>query len=112
MQFVNDPAYIPSFWKDQTSAANHDLHTIDCANMDMNNPETLELLAGRMQEIFAKVGLVHLVHTGLDNMEDMRKLAGAIVSNPMVGLPRISFSSVFTHSRASYYSPIFKLALS
>lgn len=87
MEFADDPAYIPSYWKDQTSAANHDLFTIDCANMDMSNPETLELLAAHMQQTFAKIGLVHLINTRLSGptaMDDMRKIAGAIVTNPMV----------------------------
>lgn len=84
MQFADDPAYVPSYWKNETSAVNHDLHTIDCADMDMKNPETLELLEARMQQTFAKVGLVHLINTGFHDIDDMRKIAGAIVTNPMV----------------------------
>lgn len=75
--------YIPTYWKDNTSAADHDQFTIDCANMDLNNPETLELLKGQMIETFDKVGLLHLVNTGLTDLTDMRSIASTIVQNPM-----------------------------
>ena len=84
MEFADDPAYVPSYWKDQISAANHDLHTIDCAEMNMQNPETLELLAAQMQQTFTKIGLVHLINTRLTDLDAMRQIAGAIVTKPMV----------------------------
>lgn len=86
MEFADDP-YVPTYWKDQTSAANHDLHTIDCAEMDMQNPETLELLAAQIQQTFAKIGLVHVINTRLSGpnaLDDMRQIAGSVVSKPMV----------------------------
>lgn len=83
MEFVPESPYMPIFWKDEISAANHAEFEIDCAEMDLTNPETQELLEARMLQTFVKIGLVHLVNTGQKSLEDMRKMAGAIVTDPM-----------------------------
>lgn len=83
MEFTAEPAYVPTFWKDETSAVDHDLFTIDCAELDLNDPQMRKDLFARMLSVFDRVGLVHLINTGLDNLDDMRKIAMAIVTDPM-----------------------------
>lgn len=88
MEFVTEQSvYIPTFWRNHISAVSHDQHTIDCANVDMSNPENLEFLASRIQQTFAKVGLVHVTNTrisGPNAIEDMRAIASSVISCPMV----------------------------
>lgn len=78
-----EPAYIPLYWKDKTSAADHEQFEIDCSGMDLKDAGVVEQLSARMKRTFDKVGLLHLVNTSLEKLDDMREIASLIVHNPM-----------------------------
>jgi hypothetical protein len=59
--------------------------TIDCSAMSMDDSSLSpgSELAARMNEVFDDVGLVYLVNTGLDDLQQMRRAAKLVVENEM-----------------------------
>ena len=86
MEFAAETAYIPSYWKDEKPAVQEEVFLIDCDGMDLFDDETRQKLFSRIEDTFERVGLVHLVNTGLEKLDDMREVAKVIVKDPMVNI--------------------------
>lgn len=69
--------FIEPRWWTGTSALAPEPFTIDCSQypMDAAKPQPGSELAQKMQQVYNDVGLVHLVNTGLTDMQLMRQLA-------------------------------------
>ncbi len=74
----------PSWWTG-TPALDPATFTIDCSEYEMGEADLAEdsELAVRMRETFERVGLVHLVNTGLTELAAMRKFAKIVVETEM-----------------------------
>lgn len=80
------PDIIEPLWWMGSPLLDADTFTIDCAGMSLSNADASvdSELALRMNAMFDKVGLVHLVNTGLTDLELMRKIANLVVKKQMV----------------------------
>lgn len=74
----------PRFWAG-TPATDPATFTIDAREFadELHAPAPDGRLATRMRQVFADVGLVHLVHTDLTELVDMRALATLVVRSEM-----------------------------
>jgi Taurine catabolism dioxygenase TauD, TfdA family len=74
----------PKWWRG-TAPVSADEYTIDCAQFDFAGPALDHDgdLGRRMRETFDRVGLVHLVNTGLTALADMRLAAKLVIDNEM-----------------------------
>lgn len=72
----------PKWWTGSPATAAAE-YTIDCSAyaMDDNDLQDGSELAKRMNELFDRVGLVHLINTGLTDPQLMRKAATLVVKN-------------------------------
>ncbi len=75
----------PRWWKGSPVLA-ADTYTIDCAGMSFSSADLSAdgELAAKMNAMFDKVGLVHLVNTGLTDLQLMRQIANLVVKKEMV----------------------------
>lgn len=75
--------YAPVFWTDDKPAVDYDVFTINCADLDLSDPVVRDEVECRMKETFNKVGLVHVINTGLKKLNDLRSVASCVVQNTM-----------------------------
>mmetsp|Transcript_29930 Transcript_29930/g.41381 ORF Transcript_29930/g.41381 Transcript_29930/m.41381 type:complete len:357 (-) Transcript_29930:80-1150(-) len=73
------PVHIPTFYQDGFEYSLD--HQIDCSGFDMTKPN--EEIERRMKETFDKLGLVHLINTGLTDMQEMRRWIKVVLEREM-----------------------------
>ncbi len=75
------PDVIEPRWWGGSPALARETFTIDCAGMDLarSQPGEHSELDQRMNDLFDRVGLVHLVNTGLTDLQAMRRVANLVV---------------------------------
>lgn len=71
-------------WWTGTAPIDAESFVIDCAGMDINAAQEPDSDLGRlMRETYDRVGLVHLVNTGLTELSEMRSLARHVLPTDM-----------------------------
>ena len=75
----------PKWWTGSQVVA-PESYTIDCADlaMDSSSVDAKGELAARMNAVFDEVGIVHLVNTGLTDLQVMREFANLVVQKEML----------------------------
>ena len=79
------PEVIEPKWWTGTSAISPERFTIDCSQYRMSDADLQSgsELDQRMNQIFDEIGLVHLVNTGLFDMQKMREAALLVMKKQM-----------------------------
>ncbi len=79
------PGVIEPRWWSGVPALAPESFTIDCVGMDLaaNTPVAGSALEQQMSALFDEVGLVHLVNTGLTDLQAMRAIAKLVVAREM-----------------------------
>ena len=91
----------PKWWTGEPAVPSQ-AYQIDCAAFAMSDADFMpgSELDQRMNEVFDRVGLVHLVNTGMTDMQQMRKAAMMVIKKQVEYKHQEIEESVMTTTRS------------